>query len=221
MATSSRSLRSSRQAEARASQVGGDRRRRRGLAAVGVDRVVGTRTSPPPAAPTRAARSIGSQAPRSTTTGDPQLVLDPTADPRAPQGAPRGTRAEPRALPILVIDDSLTTRMLEQSILESAGYEVDLATSAEEGLVKARARTLRACSSSTSRCPGWTASRSSSATRADPGAARHPRHPRHLAQRRPDDRQRGRDGGRAGLHRQERVRSDASFSSGSASWWGS
>jgi two-component system chemotaxis sensor kinase CheA len=39
---------------------------------------------------------------------------------------------------VLVIDDSLTTRMLEQSILESAGYEVELATSAEEGLGKAR-----------------------------------------------------------------------------------
>jgi two-component system chemotaxis sensor kinase CheA len=42
--------------------------------------------------------------------------------------------------PILVVDDSLTTRMLEQSILEAAGYEVDLATSAEEGLGKARTR---------------------------------------------------------------------------------
>jgi two-component system chemotaxis sensor kinase CheA len=42
--------------------------------------------------------------------------------------------------PILVIDDSLTTRMLEQSILESAGYEVELAVSAEEGLAKARSR---------------------------------------------------------------------------------
>jgi two-component system chemotaxis sensor kinase CheA len=39
---------------------------------------------------------------------------------------------------VLIIDDSLTTRMLEQSILESAGYEVDLATSGEEGLGKAR-----------------------------------------------------------------------------------
>jgi two-component system, chemotaxis family, sensor kinase CheA len=43
-------------------------------------------------------------------------------------------------LPVLVVDDSLTTRMLEQSILESAGYEVDLATSAEEALVRARER---------------------------------------------------------------------------------
>lgn len=41
---------------------------------------------------------------------------------------------------VLVIDDSLTTRMLEQSILESAGYEVDLAVSGEEGLARARER---------------------------------------------------------------------------------
>jgi len=39
-----------------------------------------------------------------------------------------------------VIDDSLTTRMLEQSILESAGYEVELAVSAEDALTKARER---------------------------------------------------------------------------------
>lgn len=45
-----------------------------------------------------------------------------------------------RVDPILVIDDSLTTRMLEQSILESAGYEVELATSGEEGLEFARRR---------------------------------------------------------------------------------
>jgi two-component system chemotaxis sensor kinase CheA len=38
----------------------------------------------------------------------------------------------------LVIDDSLTTRMLEQSILESAGYGVETATSAEEALVMVR-----------------------------------------------------------------------------------
>jgi len=41
---------------------------------------------------------------------------------------------------VLVIDDSLTTRMLEQSILESAGYEVEVAISAEEALEKARAK---------------------------------------------------------------------------------
>jgi two-component system chemotaxis sensor kinase CheA len=39
---------------------------------------------------------------------------------------------------ILIVDDSLTTRMLEQSILESAGYDVSVASSGEEGLEKAR-----------------------------------------------------------------------------------
>jgi two-component system chemotaxis sensor kinase CheA len=39
-----------------------------------------------------------------------------------------------------VIDDSLTTRMVEQSILESAGYAVELATSGEEALEMALAR---------------------------------------------------------------------------------
>jgi two-component system chemotaxis sensor kinase CheA len=48
--------------------------------------------------------------------------------------------AAPKRLPVLVIDDSLTTRMLEQSILESAGYEVVLASSAEEGLLRAEER---------------------------------------------------------------------------------
>jgi two-component system chemotaxis sensor kinase CheA len=40
----------------------------------------------------------------------------------------------------LVIDDSLTTRMLEQSILESAGFEVDAVMSGEEALAKAKRR---------------------------------------------------------------------------------
>jgi two-component system chemotaxis sensor kinase CheA len=44
----------------------------------------------------------------------------------------------PDRLPILVIDDSLTTRMLEQSILISAGHDVHAATSAEEGLEMVR-----------------------------------------------------------------------------------
>lgn len=44
------------------------------------------------------------------------------------------------ALPILVVDDSLTTRMLERSIFEMEGYSVDLASSAEEGLAMARER---------------------------------------------------------------------------------
>ena len=73
--------------------------------------------------------------------GNPQLVLD-AAGIVAAADRTRGVSdaKEVERLPILVTDDSLTTRMLEQSILESAGYTVELATSAEEALVKARAR---------------------------------------------------------------------------------
>jgi two-component system chemotaxis sensor kinase CheA len=69
----------------------------------------------------------------------PRLVLDPAILVTAADSAPpeiAGEAALRRS--VLVIDDSLTTRMLEQSILESAGYEVSVATSGEEGLQKAR-----------------------------------------------------------------------------------
>ena len=56
-----------------------------------------------------------------------------------PENQGRAAKEE-EVLPILVIDDSLTTRMLEQSILEAEGYEVELATSAEQGLAMARAK---------------------------------------------------------------------------------
>jgi two-component system chemotaxis sensor kinase CheA len=73
--------------------------------------------------------------------GNPRLLLDAAGLLAAAKRLPKRPSAEPsprRA--ILVIDDSLTTRMLEQSILESAGYEVELATSAEEGMEKAATR---------------------------------------------------------------------------------
>jgi two-component system chemotaxis sensor kinase CheA len=113
-------------------------------AAVGVDRLIG-RTSivlrPLPALagpiPIAAGASLDAD-------GNPQLVVDPrtlvdSAHAKDRVSAP--AEATAKATPtILVIDDSLTTRMLEQSILESAGYRVELATSAEEGIAKARAR---------------------------------------------------------------------------------
>ncbi len=52
----------------------------------------------------------------------------------ARQARPRPVAAPPRTATVLVIDDSLTTRMLEQSILEAAGYRVHMAASAEDGL---------------------------------------------------------------------------------------
>ena len=73
--------------------------------------------------------------------GNPQIVLDPeglVARARLGEQSPPSERSP--SLPVLIIDDSLTTRMLEQSILEAAGYEVDLATSAEEALEKVRGR---------------------------------------------------------------------------------
>lgn len=73
--------------------------------------------------------------------GQPQIVLDPhhlVRKVRSARRLPAG-KASPLA-PLLVIDDSLTTRMLEQSILASAGYEVHTATSAEEGLEMVRQR---------------------------------------------------------------------------------
>src|SRR5689334_2220003 len=73
------------------------------------------------------------------------MVLDAAALVRA---ASSSRTREPAGValpnpPVLVVDDSLTTRMLEQSILESAGYDVDTATSGEEALEKAAARAYR------------------------------------------------------------------------------
>jgi two-component system chemotaxis sensor kinase CheA len=110
-----------------------------GLAAVGVDRLLDTETivlrplpQYAPAEPIVAGASLDAD-------GNPRVVLDPE---QLVLEASRGRFAEPAPRParrsILVIDDSLTTRMLEQSILESAGYTVATASSAEEGLVRAR-----------------------------------------------------------------------------------
>jgi two-component system, chemotaxis family, sensor kinase CheA len=111
-----------------------------GLAAIVVDRALG----------------IADQVVRALPAGAPidpivwGMVLDaegqpyPVVDPRAVVAAAERARASEAVaaaqvatkLPILVVDDSLTTRMLEQTILESAGYEVHLAASAEEALDK-------------------------------------------------------------------------------------
>lgn len=70
--------------------------------------------------------------------GNPQVMLYPDALVAAARGI-RETAEEPRIMPsVLVVDDSLTTRMLEQSILETAGYSVDTAQSGEEALAKVR-----------------------------------------------------------------------------------
>ncbi|HEX3861008.1 MAG TPA: response regulator [Stellaceae bacterium] len=106
-----------------------------GLIATGVERLLGTTRiviRPLPALASASGLVAGASL---DAAGNPQLVLDPegmAAAARQPDAAT--PRAEPARHPVLVVDDSLTTRMLEQSILESAGYEVDVASSAEEGL---------------------------------------------------------------------------------------
>jgi two-component system chemotaxis sensor kinase CheA len=112
------------------------------LVAVGADRLAGTSdvvVRPLPAF-VDADAAVGGAA--LDAEGNPHLVLDPAGLVAAVSSAaaPPEDGARPAHAPILVVDDSLTTRMLEQSILESAGYEVELAVSAEEALEKARAR---------------------------------------------------------------------------------
>jgi len=108
-------------------------------AAIGVDRLRGTART--------VVRPLSARVPVSALVagasldaeGNPQLVLDARGLlSEAPRIAMSAGPAAAVRKPILVIDDSLTTRMLEQSILESAGYTVDVAVSAEEGLVSAR-----------------------------------------------------------------------------------
>jgi two-component system chemotaxis sensor kinase CheA len=111
------------------------------LAALGVERLLGTehvvsRPLPAEVPPDQAVAGASLDA-----AGNPRLVLDAAGlVARALRGQAAARPAQVRRPPILVVDDSLTTRMLEQSILESAGYEVDLAASGEEGLEKALAR---------------------------------------------------------------------------------
>jgi two-component system, chemotaxis family, sensor kinase CheA len=110
-------------------------------AAVGIDRLYGTQNlvvrplpDSTPSDPIVAGASLDAE-------GHPQLVLNPEALVELVRRlGPVSATASPSGAPILVIDDSLTTRMLEQSILESAGYEVELATSGEEALERASKR---------------------------------------------------------------------------------
>ena len=168
---------------------------REGTAALGVERMLGCHdilVRPPPAVlgnlPLVAGFSLDAG-------GDPQPVLDADGvvaaalklrSPSAP--IQRGPAR------VLVIDDSLTTRMLEQSILESAGYEVTLATSGDEGLRIARAEGRFDLFISDIEMPGMDGFSFVAQTRADPALRETPAI---LVSSRasPDDRRRGRDVG--------------------------
>jgi two-component system chemotaxis sensor kinase CheA len=141
-----------------------------GRTAVGVTRLRGVGNvvvrplpSLTPAAAVVAGAALGAD-------GTAQLVLDPDGLVAAAlAGARAEAPPEPRApAAVLVVDDSLTTRMMERSILESAGYEVDLATSGEEGLEKARRRRYQLFLCDVE-MPGMDGFAFVAATRADPG----------------------------------------------------
>jgi two-component system chemotaxis sensor kinase CheA len=113
------------------------------LVAVGADRLAGTSDVVVRPLPTFVDVEPAVAGAALDAEGNPRLVLDPAGLLAAVEGgaaAPEPAGPAARTPPILVVDDSLTTRMLEQSILESAGYDVELAVSAEEALEKARAR---------------------------------------------------------------------------------
>jgi two-component system chemotaxis sensor kinase CheA len=113
-----------------------------GTAAIGVDRLLGTANVVMRDLPSLSVADMVVLGVSLNSEGNPQLVLDPEGLVAvACRGRAPVSEADPaKRSPILVIDDSLTTRMLEQSILESAGYEVEAATSAEEALEKARGK---------------------------------------------------------------------------------
>lgn len=166
-------------------------------AAIGVDRIVGTAnvvlrplSRLAPADPLVAGASLDE-------TGAPRLAVDPAGlvamahDAGSEPSPARGVRP-----PILVVDDSLTTRMLEKSILEAAGWEVELASSGEEGLAAARARPYALLLVDVE-MPGIDGFRVVEEVRADPALA-------HLpvvlvtSRNAPEDLQRGRDAGANG-----------------------
>ncbi len=111
-----------------------------GMAMVGVDRIIGVQETVSRPLPALAVSDGLLSGASLDVNGNPCLVLDPEGlidKARFRRGA-KSIRSEAVERIILIVDDSLTTRMLEQSILESAGYTVDLAVSGEEALIKAR-----------------------------------------------------------------------------------
>lgn len=129
--------------------------------------------------------------------GNPQIILDPDALVSVAYSIQTIEKEDAsEKTPVLVVDDSLTTRMLEKSILESAGYEVDVASSGEEGLALARRKrfSLILCDVEMPGIDGFTFVER---IRADPGLRNIPAI---LVTSRaaPEDRQRGREVGAHG-----------------------
>ena len=169
-----------------------------GIAAIGVERLLGTGRVVIRPLPDHLSASpivIGASL---DADGNPQLILDPDGLIAAAHGVHSSDAiVAARKRPVLVVDDSLTTRMLEQSILESAGYDVDVASSGEEALDQARAQTLRAVSRRRRDAGHGRLHRSSSACVPTRLCATSPRS-WSRSRAAPEDRQRGRDVGAQG-----------------------
>lgn len=109
------------------------------LAAIGVDRLLGTASVVLRPLPELALATHVVAGASLDVEGNAQIVLDPEGLVSEAQSAgPPMQQPESSRVAVLVIDDSLTTRTLEQSILESAGYIVQTVASAEEALDQAR-----------------------------------------------------------------------------------
>jgi two-component system, chemotaxis family, sensor kinase CheA len=111
-----------------------------GMAVLGVDRILGVRETVARPLPSLACSNDIVAGASLDVEGNPYLVLDPVGLVKAARGRKGESldQAAPLKPVILVVDDSLTTRMLEQSILESAGYAVECAVSGEEALIRTR-----------------------------------------------------------------------------------
>jgi len=111
------------------------------VAAVGVEKLLGTRSILAHSLPSVVAADPIVAGCALDTAGNPLLVIDPAGLVQAVQRgrSKLAESGEARHLPVLVIDDSLTTRMVEQNVLEAAGHPVELASSAEQALEMARA----------------------------------------------------------------------------------
>lgn len=108
--------------------------------ALGVDRIVGVRDILARSVEGNSAESSLVAATTLDALGVPELVLEPQRIVElAPPLSPVVENFDDR-LPILIVDDCATSRLVEQEILQAAGYEVDLADTGEEGLRRAKRR---------------------------------------------------------------------------------
>ncbi len=111
--------------------------------ALAVERLLTTQTVVAKAVPSEVGNSAGVTGATILGSGVPALILDPArllGEHSAPVNAldltDTNVPSSEEAGPLLVVDDSVTTRMMEKSILESAGYDVEIAVSAEDALQK-------------------------------------------------------------------------------------